>query len=208
MHPYSIDTDERVRVIAWMSILSIILFYIFRYILNKLNISFPDIIGGPSVIGIFWFLFWAFDNYAWKWKLFRKIHLVKTPILEGVWRGKYYSKRRCQETNNIIETEGDAKFTINQNWTTISIIQQSKSSKSCSEVAGIAINDNMGIVLSYQYKNEAEFKSEETMHSHIGFNKLHYYPDEQILKGNYFTDKVRQSYGTVSYKKNNIKSVS
>lgn len=207
MHPYSIDTDERVRVTAWMSILSIILFHIIRYILNKLNISFPDIIGGPSLMGIFGFFYWVFDNYAWKWKLFRRIHLVKTPILEGVWCGEYYSKRRCQETNKIIETEGEVELTIKQNWTTISVIQENESSKSCSEVAGIATNDNMGVVLNYQYRNEAKNKNVETMHSHIGFNKLYYSPEKQILEGNYFTDKSRQTYGTVCYEKNRTASV-
>ena len=71
---------------------------------------------------------------------------------------KILFKRRCQETNKIIETEGEVELTIKQNWTTISVIQENESSKSCSEVAGIATNDNMGVVLSYQYKNETKFK--------------------------------------------------
>ena len=45
------------------------------------------------------------------------------------------------------------------------------------------------------------------MYSHIGFNKLYYNPEKQTLEGNYFTDKSRQTYGTVCYKKNSIASV-
>src|SRR5690606_13379333 len=115
------------------------------------NISLPKIIGGPSLMGIFWFLYKVFDNYAWKCRLFRIINLVKTPILEGKWSGEYHSKRRGKETNEIINNDGETKLTIKQNWTSISIIQETDGSKSWSEVAGIFINSNSGIALNYQY---------------------------------------------------------
>lgn len=201
MHSYSIDTNERTKVTVFLSVLSIIFILMFDVLFNKYNISFPKFFNGPSMMSIFWLFYWIFDNYAWKCDLFRKINLIKTPILEGRWNGKYHSEQRCKKTNEIIKSEGEVELIIKQNWTTLSIIQKSKNSKSCSEFAGIAINDNMGIVLNYQYRNETKSKSPESMHSHIGFNKLHYSPEEQTLEGNYFTDRDRQTHGILLCKK-------
>jgi hypothetical protein len=198
--PISIDTDERIKVTVGISVLSVIVFYIIMHILKKHNISFPYI-GEPSLMGLFWGLYKIFDKYAWKCNLLRRIGIVKTPILEGNWKGNYHSKRRCDKTNEILENTGEVELTIEQTWTKIRIKQASDTSTSCSELAGIAINDNMGIVLRYQYRNESKFKNIETMYSHSGFNKLLYLPKKETLEGDYFTDKSRQTYGSLVYKK-------
>lgn len=199
MHPYSIDTDERKIGIFILSLSSLGISFLISKGLNIFGISIPAYIDGPSTMAIFGFLYWAFEKYAWKWQVFRKLHLIKTPNLNGVWEGEYSSSYICKDTNKPYK--GKVSFTIEQTWTRIRIVSENGKSISCSEVAGIAINDNMGIVLRYQYKNEPKFDTVESMHCHTGFNKLRYLPNKQQFLGDYFTDKNRLTYGTLFYEK-------
>ena len=169
--------------------------------LHKILDSGKLSLSAPSVMALFGLFYKLFDLYLWKCKWLRKTKIIKIPVLSGKWKGKYYSIRRCEETNEILKTEGEVEFTIEQTWTKISIKQENEKSFSCSEIAGISINDNMGIVLRYQYRNEAKATGEATMHSHMGFNKLRYLPNKRQLVGDYFTDKDRQTYGTLCYEK-------
>lgn len=201
MHPFSIDTEERKYVIFFISIFSVVIAVLISKFLTFVNISWATYIDGPSTMVFFGFFCWFFDSFAWKWKIFRVINLVQTPNLNGVWRGEYSSSYINEETG--LNKKGDVELRIEQTWTSIRIISENGKSVSCSEIAGIAINDNMGIVLRYQYKNEAKFDTVETMNCHSGFNKLRYYPNKLTLEGDYFNDKNRQTYGTLYYKKVN-----
>jgi len=204
LHPFSIDTGERARVTVYISMLSVGVFWIIKKVMGKYNITFPLSALGIcdfSLMGLFWLLYKLFDKYVWKCKALRKIGVVKTPILEGNWKGEYDSRRRCDKTNKILEKSGEVELTIEQTWTKIRIKQVNDTSISFSELAGIAIDDNMGTVLRYQYRNESKFKNVETMYSHNGFNKLLYLPKEETLVGDYFTDKSRQTYGSLVYKR-------
>lgn len=197
MHSYSIDTDERKTTIAYIAVISVAISMSLSNILDSWGIPLT----APSAMALFGLLYKVFDLYLWKCEIIRKLKISKIPILEGDWKGNYHSVRISEEKNDEIRTEGEVGFTIKQTWTKISIIQESEKSTSCSEIAGISINDNMGIVLRYQYKNEASATGEITMHSHLGFNKLRYLSDQQVLRGEYFTDKDRRTYGTLDYKK-------
>jgi hypothetical protein len=84
------------------------------YYLFNLNFTQSLFIKLPSVTGIFWAAYWIFNNYAWKFKIFRKNYyfaksLIQTPILEGNLKGNYYFKRRCPYTNKIIENKGEGE---------------------------------------------------------------------------------------------------
>lgn len=197
MHSYSIDTDERKNIIAYIAVISVVISMSLSNILDSREIPLT----APSTMALFGLLYKVFDLYLWKCKLIRKFKISKIPILEGKWEGKYHSVRRGEDKNDVIRADGEVGFTIKQTWTKINIIQESEKSTSCSEIAGISINDNMGIVLRYQYSNEASATGKISMHSHLGFNKLRYLPDKQVLKGDYFTDKDRRTYGTLYYEK-------
>lgn len=212
MHPYSIDTNEREKIFVCIFIVSIVVYEYLYNMLNNIsllsNLSFgwSLIIQIPSMPVVFYVIYNIFDKYAWKWKIFRKdLYLIKpiiqTPILEGNWEGNYYSKRKCINTNETIITEGETSFIIEQSWTKIRIIQNSETSTSCSEAAHLSFDEKMGIVLRYQYLNESNAKGADTMNSHIGFNKLRYLPELQTLEGDYFTDKNRQTYGYLKYRR-------
>jgi len=214
LHSYSIDTDERSRVIAILAIISVGISSVISPIFEKLeSMSLFHIfkilnihLSTPSSMALFWVLYKIFDLYLWKVKIIRKIFKIETPILHGKWKGKYYSKRRCEKTNKLITKEGDVELHIIQTWTKIRITQESSTSYSYSEMAGITTNDRMGITLRYQYRNESKAIGEETMHSHTGFNKLRYLPENKRLEGDYFTDKDRRTYGTLWYEKVSQKS--
>ena len=130
--------------------------------------------------------------------MFQVIQLIYTPNLNGNWQGEYVSSHIDEKTGECYK--GNTELTIKQSWTRIRIISENGKSVSCSEVAGLAINDNMGLVLRFQYRNEAKFDSADSMSCHSGFNKLRYYEDGRI-EGDYFTDRNRRTYGTLKYKK-------
>lgn len=200
MHSYAIDTEERKIVIFVLSLSSFGISCLISKVLNIIEISIPSYIDGPSTLVIFGILYWFFEKYAWKWIIFRHINFIKTPNLNGKWNGTYCSSYKCEETGKKIV--GKTVFKIEQSWTKIRIISENKKSISYSQMAEILTNDNMGILLKYQYKNDAKFDN-EGMHSHTGFNKLRYLPKEEKLEGDYFTDKDRQTYGTLCYIKEN-----
>ncbi len=197
MHSYSIDTEERRCVIFFIAVLSVIIAMNLSRVLVDNSINIPTYIDGPSSMVIFGILYWLFDNHGWKWGFFRRIGLIKTPNLNGIWEGKFHSSfiDDNSNTNNI----GKVKLTIEQSWTKIRMISENEKSVSCSKIAGIAVYDEMGIVLGYQYSNEAKFDSEDTMNCHLGFNKLRYLNGCK-LEGNYFTDRNRKTYGTLEFK--------
>ncbi|MTI47823.1 MAG: hypothetical protein FH761_08280 [Firmicutes bacterium] len=193
MHSYSIDTSERIKIIAYLAIISVSL----SMLISKIEFPFASKIQAPSTMVLFSGLYFLFNSYAWKWKLFSFI--VKTPDLSGTWEGEYQSSYICEDTKKPYK--GKVNFIIEQTWTKIRIISENGKSVSCSEVAGVAINDNMGVVLRYQYKNEPKFNNVKSMNCHIGFNKLRYIEEKQRLEGDYFNDKHRGTYGVLWYEK-------
>lgn len=197
MHYYSIDTNERIKVIAYLAIISVSLSMLISKGLSLIKVPFASYLDAPSTMVLFWGLYSVFNSYMWKWKCFKFI--IKIPNLNGTWEGEYCSSYICEDTKQPYK--GKVQFTIEQNWTKIRIISENGKSVSCSEVSGIAINDHMGIVLRYQYKNEPKFDTVESMHCHTGFNKLRFLPDKQRLEGDYFNDKNRKTYGTLWYEK-------
>lgn len=196
MHSYSIDTNERTTVTAYIAIISVIISMFISNGLSLIESPFASYVEAPSAMALFGGIHVLFNTYMWKWKCFK--FMVKTPDLSGCWEGGY-SSSYLDENNR--HSNGEVRFTIEQNWTKIRIISENGKSISYSEVAGIFVNDNMGIVLRYQYKNEPRFDNVETMQCHTGFNKLRYLPDKNRLEGDYFNDKYRKTYGTLWYSK-------
>ena len=85
MHPYSIDTDERKYILLLLAVASVLLTWGFNNALSYYQISLWWWIESPSVLFFYGFLFIIFDR--WGWKIFRKLGLIKTPNINGVWSG-------------------------------------------------------------------------------------------------------------------------
>lgn len=198
MHPYSIDTNERVKVITFFAFISLLISFGISEIIESHNVTIPRYLElfidlSPAA---FFSLFYKFiDNYLWKCKVFRFLFAIKAPNLNGVWEGEYESS--YPSPNNTLK--GHVTMTIEQTWTKIRICSKNEKSNSCSQVAGIFVNDRNGIVIKYEYENDSR-NFVETMSPHTGFTKLKYNPDTNTLEGEYYTDRHRKTYGNLSYK--------
>lgn len=216
MHTYSVDSNERVKIIVWMVIISYFLALIINYVLNFVydlicNIEVLDnIISQIELIGVgirqitilaaFGGLYELFDKKLWKTKLFQKT-CVKIPNLNGEWEGEFNSNYKGS-------TKGKAKLKIKQTWTKISITSDNEQSSSYSRVVGILLNTNKGINIVYQYENRTNEKSTKSMHDHRGYSDLIYTKEiengeeVEILNGDYTGDQInRKAAGYIHYRK-------
>lgn len=200
MHPFSIDTNERTSVTIYIFILGFAFCLLFYRIVNHFNISIPWYIGGPSIFGVFGIIYGFFDRHLWKVKFFRRLFRIKTPNLNGIWEGEYESSFKSKDSQNEV-TKGKVKMTINQSWTKIRIESNNEKSNSYSIIAGIIINSNKGILLKFEYGNDADRSMVYSMKLHTGFNTLKYKEESNELEGTYYNDKNRRTYGILKYVK-------
>jgi hypothetical protein len=127
-------------------------------------------------------------------EVFKK-RLVQIPNLNGFWVGDYRS-------NWNGGTVGFVKLEIKQTWTKITLISHNVQSRSYSRVASILTDTNKGINLVFQYENDTNRDSTDTMYNHKGYSDLVYNESEQKLEGYYTGDQInRKSAGYISYKK-------
>jgi hypothetical protein len=193
MHPYSIDTEERENILLFLAIVSIVLAWSFYKILSYYKITLPWWVESPSVLFFYGLLFVIFDK--WVWKFFIKIGFVKTPNLNGEWRGHLIS------SFNEHSSEIKATLQIFQTWTKIRILLSTVQSVSRSESTSIIVNTPEGAYLSYQYINEPKSNTVNTMSIHRGTTRLLFDGRENTLVGEYYSGRDRQNFGGLNFKR-------
>lgn len=193
MHPYSIDTEERKNILLFLAIVSIVLAWSFFKILNNYQITLPWWVESPSILFFYGLLFVIFDK--WSWKFFRKIGFVKTPNLNGEWKG------RLKSSFDKYSSEIKATLKIFQTWTRIKILLTTEQSSSQSETASIIINAPEGKYLSYQYINEPRSNAVKTMSIHRGTTRLLFSEKENTFTGEYYSGRDRQNFGSLYFKR-------
>lgn len=206
MHPYSIDTKERKNILLLLAIVSIGLAYCYKLmecskiylpIKEHFKINLSLWVESPSVLFFYGLLFIVFNK--WIWKFFRKIRFVKTPNLNGEWKGYLISSFYRDSSNPGERTS--AILRISQTWTKIKILLETNESVSCTESASIAVNACEGIRLSYLYICEPKPNADPNMHTHRGTGKLIFNEKENTLIGEYYTGRDRQSYGSANFER-------
>jgi hypothetical protein len=193
MHAYSIDTEERKNILLILAAVSIVLSWTFYQILNNFGVVLPWWVESPSVLVLYCLLFVIFDK--WVWKILQKISLIKTPNLNGEWRG--HIKSSFDEHSSEVE----ATLKIFQDWTKIKIILATKQSSSHSESASFVIKAPEGKYLSYQYINEPRSNAVKTMSIHRGTTRLLFNEKGCTLDGEYYSGRDRQNFGSVHFEK-------
>ena len=216
MHTYSVDNNERVKIIVWMVVVSYFFTIIINYFLglgiNLISkIEFIDnIISKIEFIGVdirqitlfavFGIIYNVFDKKLWKTALFQK-KCVKIPNLNGEWEGEF-------DSNYNGNTKGKVTFKIEQTWSKIRIVSENEKSDSYSRVAGFLLDTNKGINIVYQYENRTNEKSSDGMYDHRGYSDLIYKnkiingKNVEVLEGDYTGDQInRKAAGYIHYKK-------
>lgn len=190
MHSYATDSDEKQKIsfiLVTISILS-------AWSLHRIpNLTMPWWFDAPSVIGFYGIFYNIFDKYLWKIDVFKKIRLVKIPCLQGTWEGYITSSFDSHKIKH------DGTIKINQTYSRISIILESKESKSHSITASILTKNQDMLLISYEYLNEPTPNSKKSMHIHRGTARLQLSSDNQELNGEYYSGRDRKNIGSLKF---------
>jgi len=197
MHPYVIDSNERVRIVLWISMIAVLLAWGIGQSQEKFNFIIPWWFDAPSVLGFFGLLYKLVDCYLWKIPILQKIGFFKTPDLNGKWI-TYINSSHDDYSQNI-----SANVTIKQTWTRIVICLNGSQSSSTSRIASILVENSGQTLLSYEYMNQPNSNAPNTMHIHFGFTRLILSDDKRILSGDYYNGRGRANCGTLRLEKEN-----
>ena len=194
MHSYSIDTNERRNCFFIFAVISVFFCFHLNQVLDHHQISFSDWFKVPSPFVLYLIIFTIFNK--WLWRYFNKFNFIKTPNLQGIWRG--HLKSSVDDHSSEIETEVK---TI-QTWTKMKILLKTGKSSSYSQSASILIEAVEGESLLYQYMNEPNPDTGKSMNIHRGTVKLTLGRMKRELNGQYYSDGNRKSFGTLSLIRN------
>lgn len=195
MHGYAIDSNERKMVPLYIAIVSVLLGLYIQSLIATNNIAVPWWIEVPSVFALYGVLYALFDKYLWKYRVFRLVGIVKTPNLNGTWKGTILS------SYNNFKLPYSMNVKIIQNWTKMSILLKTNSSSSYSTIAGITTENPEKMMLTYQYVNEPNDNSPATMHMHRGTAILDIEVDCNKLIGGCYSNRERQTYGRLIFER-------
>lgn len=193
MHPYATNLKGQSTVLLCIAILSIIIAHAWAGLLQVWQISIPWWVETPSILGLYWLMFAAIDQWIWKWRFLRRIKLVQSPNLSGRWEGNLVS------SFDEHETQTRAILHVSQTWTKMSILLETDYSISKSQIADITIDAHGKARLSYVYTNFPKPEAPLTMEGHRG-TAFHVYQaneDTESLNGEYFSGRGRQNYGAM-----------
>src|SRR5437588_2878278 len=191
MHGYSTDSDERRIVPHFLATLAIALAWIASELLVRVHLSVPWWVEGPSSLAFHGALYALSDKHLWRSRLTRDLGLVKTPNLNGYWRG-YLTSSFDHHTKRY-----DVIVQILQTWTQISVLLSTTTSVSRSCVAVVQVSDPEGVALVYQYENEPLPDAETTMHMHYGTAMLRMSTGRGLI-GSYYAGRDRGTFGQIS----------
>jgi putative pancortin-3 len=195
MHGYIINGKRRHSAIFWLAVISVLvglgLTYWIDLILSKLEtmkgtqiiVLLYSAIFGVGSGAIFTLLYYLFDNFFWKIKIFGNVDLSGKYQCEGVSKDKS-QKEKDRFTATII---------IKQTWTKISVNLKTDKSYSDSFMAKISQNGVGDIRLDYCYTNNTDQTNKDMVSRHTGTATIIFSSE---IKGKYYNQPdYRMRYG-------------
>ena len=195
MHGYIINGKRRHSAIFWLAVISVLvglgLTYWIDLILSKLEtmkgtqiiVLLYSAIFGVGSGAIFTLLYYLFDNFFWKIKIFGNIDLSGKYQCEGVSKDKS-QKEKDRFVGTII---------IKQTWTKISVNLKTDKSHSDSFMAKISQNGVGDIRLDYCYTNNTNQTNIDMVSRHTGTATIIFSSE---IKGKYYNQPDdRMRYG-------------
>lgn len=195
MHGYIINGKRRHSAIFWLAVISVLvglgLTYWIDLILSKLEtmkgtqiiVLLYSAIFGVGSGAIFTLLYYLFDNFFWKIKIFGNIDLSGKYQCEGVSKDK--SQKEKDRFVGII--------TIKQTWTKISVNLKTDKSHSDSFMAKISQNGVGDLRLDYCYTNNTNQTNKDMVSRHTGTATIIFSSE---IKGKYYNQPDdRMRYG-------------
>lgn len=193
MHRYSIDNDNYIKVLVFLTVVSALFNAIINIVIIPLIIKndfFIQVISlAVSFFISFELIFGIFDKWLWKFSFLNK--LINYPNISGKWEGTI---------DNHIFPKVNVNVEIKQSWTKIIINLRTENAKSKTKALTFHAEDSNNPEIYYVYFNESSTKK---LSHHGGTGVLTFRKDENILEGYYYTDKHRGNHGDIVLKKIN-----
>lgn len=189
MHSYASDSPDRV-VVPWLIAgVAIVVAYSYFLMSSHFKLSLPWWMEAPSILGVYGAGRKLYDRSLWKKTIFG-MHLSQIPNCNGTWYGRIRSSH-----NGGSQSEG--MLTIHQTWSKILIEFRSVRSKSLSRMASLNVNVGSSHGLIYEYTSDPRSDASPTMHSHRGLAFLTLNRTHNLLEGDYYTGRDRDTQGTM-----------
>lgn len=188
MHSYANDSSTRGRIIGLIALASWPLHSVLSAIAPDLSQWAGVSLTAPSVLMIFYVLYWAFRNYLWRLGAWTGI--LNVADLSGKWEGTLRSS-----FDDDFGEERPFILHIKQEWNRLSIEAQTDSSRSKSTSAFLE-GDRSGSELTYTYRNRPKPSADDAMAAHEGTTKLRLKEEGQLV-GRYYTGEGRGQYGEI-----------
>ena len=149
-----------------------------------------------SVVFVYTLYYEFFKRVGWKWAWLRRLGVISTPILEGMWGGTVQS-----DYDGDNRPAHNVEVIIGQDWTDILIRLRRPKSHSHS-VSGSMVVTEDECVLIYEYLNEPNADAAETMQIHRGTARLVLTGSDE-LQGDYYTGRGRKNTGGMKLHRRN-----
>lgn len=200
MHDYSIDGHPKEKILFGLAFISIVVapwinslaLHLLSFFQIQLGVTKAPLLAIPT-FSLFLVIYFVFNKFLWKVRLFRKYLLV--PDLNGKWS---CTGKTVLKNGQPLDFEWTGTMTITQSWSKILIhLQVPQSSASVSKAASIYCVEGVGYTLLYQYENEPS-ADQHQLSRHTGAAELSISLDDQKGSGHYFTDQHRSTVGTLT----------
>lgn len=131
----------------------------------------------------------AFDKWAWRTWLIHKF--LDIPDLRGKWD---CVGETVDPVTGAVTHNWTSEVTISQGWEKLRIYSQTTTSRSNSVAASIVVEEDLGYILMYSYRNEPR-PGEPELNAHYGYAEWHVAADGATAEGTYFNGGGRYTGG-------------
>lgn len=150
----------------------------------------PSILSLAMAGSVFAGLYWAFDRFAWRWRVLGG--LLRVPNLSGEWK----CAGRTLDQDGSVRHVWDATVTVTQSWDKLRVRLKTSTSRSNSVSAALICDPSDGHKLLYHYVNDPRI-GEPDLKSHRGFAEVVFSKDMTSAEGEYVNGFGRSTFGTM-----------
>jgi hypothetical protein len=200
MHSYSLDTDAR----KWVYVALGVTAFALPAGISQVSTWFQSVFASLPVLSwplsfgaTFGVVFFAFDRYLWRTRLFSRLHGV--PVLQGTWNVEGISSYQLDPETQAPNHRFKMIVVIRQTFTRIEVFTETDDSTSRSTVAGICLNHARPL-FRYAFENTPKNKANQGLQRHPGLTELRVNSKTE-LQGDYFSGKHRLRYGELTFKR-------
>ncbi len=202
MHDYTIDGHPKEKIFFVLSFIAISVAPALNRLAAGVVIKLDAATGWASgpvtavpVFALFLFIYWVFNSKVWKVPLLRRWLLI--PDLNGTWSCEGLTALR---RGGPVNAPWQGEIVITQSWSKIRIRVRTTQSSSRSVSASLSREPGVGYRLIYNYRNDPA-ANELDLQKHDGTAEITFDDDCRAGTGNYFTDRHRNTVGTMALRK-------